>query len=86
MEDVLAHLDNKNPSIKEETCKFLTRVFCGSTPATLPKGVLKPLIPALVKVIVYCVDFYCLLQYLNPFRTLLKKLSNHRVFLMINIT
>ena len=50
MEDVLAHLDNKNPSIKDETCKFLNRVFCTSTPATLPKGVLKPLIPALVKV------------------------------------
>lgn len=50
MEDIVAHLDNKNPSIKDETCKFLTRVFCGSTPASLPKGVLKTLVPVLVKV------------------------------------
>lgn len=50
MEDLLAALDNKNPSIKDETCKFLTRVFIGSTPATLPKAVLKQIAPAVVKV------------------------------------
>lgn len=49
MEDLLAALDNKNPSIKDETCKFLTRVFIGSTPATLPKAVLKQIAPAVVK-------------------------------------
>ena len=50
MEDLLQALDNKNPSIKEETCKFLTRTFCGSTPAALPKGILKQLVPVLIKV------------------------------------
>lgn len=50
MEDIIASLDNKNPSIKEETCKFLTRVFVTCTPAALPKAALKTLAPALVKV------------------------------------
>ena len=50
MEDLLAALDNKNPSIKEETCKFLTRTFCGCTQASLPKSALKQMVPVLIKV------------------------------------
>jgi len=47
--DLLAALDNKNPSIKEETCKFLTRIFCECKATTLPKSILKQVAPALVK-------------------------------------
>ena len=50
MEDLLAALDNKNPQIKEETCKFLIRAFSMCTTATLTKGLVKQIVPAVVKV------------------------------------
>ena len=49
-EDVLAALDSKNPNVKEETCKFLTRTISKLNQATLPKPLLKQLAPALIKV------------------------------------
>lgn len=49
-EDVLAVMDNKNPSIKQQASLFLARSFRHCTPATLPKSVLKPLCSALIKV------------------------------------
>ncbi|XP_030845166.1 cytoskeleton-associated protein 5-A isoform X3 [Strongylocentrotus purpuratus] len=49
LEDVLAALDNKNPSIRTETALFLGRAFRQCTPATLPKAILKPLCISLVK-------------------------------------
>nr|XP_054761945.1 cytoskeleton-associated protein 5-like isoform X1 [Lytechinus pictus] len=49
LEDVLAALDNKNPSIRTETALFLCRAFRQCTPATLPKSILKPLCASLVK-------------------------------------
>ncbi|XP_071830339.1 cytoskeleton-associated protein 5-like isoform X2 [Apostichopus japonicus] len=49
MEDVLAALDNKNPSIKAETCLFLARSFRISSASSLPKAVLKPLGSSLVQ-------------------------------------
>ena len=54
MEDLLAALDNKNPQIKEETCRFITRTCCNSSVAAVPKSVLKLVAPALVLV------FFCL--------------------------
>ncbi|XP_047135598.1 cytoskeleton-associated protein 5 isoform X1 [Hydra vulgaris] len=48
MEDLLASLDNKNPQIKEETCRFITRTCSTSTVAAFPKSVLKLVAPALV--------------------------------------
>ncbi|EDO43210.1 predicted protein [Nematostella vectensis] len=48
-EDLLAALDNKNPSIKEETAKFLTRTFCKSVPSQVPKAFMKPICANLVK-------------------------------------
>ena len=50
MEDVMAALENKNPSIKDETMKFLVRTFCQLTQATLPKPLLKQIAPVLIKV------------------------------------
>ena len=50
MEDVLAGLDNKNPSVRTETLLFLVRFFCRGTPAVAPKPLLKQLCPVLVKV------------------------------------
>lgn len=50
MEDVLAALDSKNPSIKAETCLFLARSFRISSASSLPKAVLKPLGSSLVQV------------------------------------
>ncbi|XP_066276419.1 cytoskeleton-associated protein 5-like isoform X5 [Branchiostoma lanceolatum] len=47
-EDYLAALDNKNPSIKAETALFLTRCLKRSTPAQVPKAVLKPMCASLV--------------------------------------
>ena len=52
-EDLLASLESKNPSVKEETVRFLTRCFCKSTPAALPKTFLKPVCSSLLKVIRY---------------------------------
>ena len=49
-EDILAALENKNPNVKEETCKFLTRAISRLSQATLPKSLLKQLAPALIKV------------------------------------
>ena len=49
-EDILATLESKNPSVKEETVRFLTRSFCKSTPASLPKTFLKPTCGSLLKV------------------------------------
>lgn len=48
-EDVLAVMDNKNPSIKQQTSLFLARSFRHCTPSTLPKSLLKPFCAALIK-------------------------------------
>ena len=58
LEEILAALDNKNPAVKEETCKFLIRTFQICTPAVLKKDILKQLIPAVIKVsVLYKIDF-----------------------------
>uniref|UniRef100_A0A4W4F525 TOG domain-containing protein n=1 Tax=Electrophorus electricus TaxID=8005 RepID=A0A4W4F525_ELEEL len=49
-EDVLAVMDNKNPSVKQQASLFLSRSFCHCTTTTLPKSLLKPLCVALLKV------------------------------------
>ncbi|KAK1159669.1 cytoskeleton-associated protein 5-like isoform X4 [Acipenser oxyrinchus oxyrinchus] len=48
-EDVLAVMDNKNPSIKQQSSLFLARSFRHCTPSTLPKSLLKPFCAALLK-------------------------------------
>ncbi|XP_056382427.1 LOW QUALITY PROTEIN: cytoskeleton-associated protein 5 [Hyla sarda] len=48
-EDILAVMDNKNPSIKQQTSLFLARSFRHCTPSTLPKSLLKPFCAALLK-------------------------------------
>ncbi|XP_078405682.1 cytoskeleton-associated protein 5 [Cetorhinus maximus] len=48
-EDVLAVMDNKNPSIKQQASLFLARSFRYCTPSTMPKSLLKPLCAALLK-------------------------------------
>ncbi|XP_067356900.1 cytoskeleton-associated protein 5 isoform X3 [Channa argus] len=48
-EDILAVMDNKNPSIKQQASLFLARSFRHCTQATLPKSILKPLCAALIK-------------------------------------
>ncbi|XP_024136735.1 cytoskeleton-associated protein 5 isoform X4 [Oryzias melastigma] len=48
-EDILAVMDNKNPSIKQQASLFLARSFRHCTQATLPKSVLKPFCAALIK-------------------------------------
>ncbi|KAL1247383.1 hypothetical protein QQF64_022759 [Cirrhinus molitorella] len=48
-EDVLAVMDNKNPSIKQQASLFLARSFRHCTPSMLPKSVLKPLCAAFLK-------------------------------------
>ena len=58
LEEILAALDNKNPAVKEETCKFLIRTFQICTPAVLKKDILKQLIPAVIKVsVLYKIDY-----------------------------
>lgn len=49
-EDVLAVMDNKNPSIKQQASLFLARSFRLCSQASLPKVLLKPLCAALIKV------------------------------------
>ena len=53
-EDVLAALENKNPSIKAETAAFLARCFCKLTMASLPKKQLKIFCGQLLKVMLRC--------------------------------
>ncbi|KAI2648457.1 Cytoskeleton-associated protein 5 [Labeo rohita] len=48
-EDVLAVMDNKNPSIKQQASLFLARSFRHCTLSTLPKSVLKPFCAAFLK-------------------------------------
>jgi len=48
-EDILAAIDNKNPSVKAESISFLTRCFTKCTPAILNKKLLKIFITALIK-------------------------------------
>ncbi|XP_056908660.1 cytoskeleton-associated protein 5 isoform X5 [Takifugu flavidus] len=48
-EDILAVMDNKNPSIKQQASLFLARSFRHCTQSSLPKGLLKPLCAALIK-------------------------------------
>ena len=49
-EDVLAVMDNKNPSIKQQASLFLARSIRVSAPGSLPKTLVKPLCTALLKV------------------------------------
>ncbi|XP_050054425.1 protein mini spindles-like isoform X3 [Aphis gossypii] len=48
-EDILAAIDNKNPSVKAESISFLTRCFTKCTPTILNKKLLKIFITALIK-------------------------------------
>ncbi|KAJ8349386.1 hypothetical protein SKAU_G00245160 [Synaphobranchus kaupii] len=48
-EDVLAVMENKNPSIKQQASLFLARSFRHCSTATLPKSVLKPFCAAFLK-------------------------------------
>lgn len=48
-EDILEALNNKNPSVKAETCLFLARAFTKTQPAALNKKLLKTLVTALLK-------------------------------------
>ncbi|XP_017577552.1 cytoskeleton-associated protein 5-A-like isoform X1 [Pygocentrus nattereri] len=50
-EDVLAVMDNKNPSVKQQASLFLSRSFRHCTPTTLPKSLLKPFCVALLKLV-----------------------------------
>uniref|UniRef100_A0A1B6CWX2 TOG domain-containing protein n=1 Tax=Clastoptera arizonana TaxID=38151 RepID=A0A1B6CWX2_9HEMI len=48
-EDILAALENKNPSVKAETASFLARCFTRCTPVTLNKKLLKAFCAVLIK-------------------------------------
>lgn len=48
-EDVLAAIDNKNPSVKAESVSFLARCFTKCTPTILNKKYLKIFTTALIK-------------------------------------
>uniref|UniRef100_A0A4X2KWP8 Cytoskeleton-associated protein 5 n=1 Tax=Vombatus ursinus TaxID=29139 RepID=A0A4X2KWP8_VOMUR len=48
-EDILAVMDNKNPTIKQQTSLFIARSFRHCTSSTLPKSLLKPFCAALLK-------------------------------------
>lgn len=55
-EDVLAVMDNKNPSIKQQASMFLARSIRISAPGSLPKTLVKPICVALLKVRYQCLD------------------------------
>ncbi|XP_066490021.1 cytoskeleton-associated protein 5 isoform X2 [Tiliqua scincoides] len=48
-EDILAVMDNKNPTIKQQTSLFIARSFRHCTPSTLSKSMLKLFCAALLK-------------------------------------
>ncbi|XP_022338484.2 cytoskeleton-associated protein 5-like [Crassostrea virginica] len=50
-EDIVAALDNKNPSIKAEAASFLARCFAKSSMSTLPKKLLKAFCASLMKTV-----------------------------------
>lgn len=49
MEDSLAALENKNPSVKAETAAFLARCFARTPPPSLNKKLLKAYTGMLIK-------------------------------------
>ncbi|XP_044007897.1 protein mini spindles isoform X2 [Aphidius gifuensis] len=49
LEDVIAALENKNPSVKAETAAFISRCFAKTQPAVLNKKLLKAYSTALLK-------------------------------------
>ena len=49
-ESCVAALNHKTPTVKSETALFMARCFCKSTPATLPKKLLKMFAAPLIKV------------------------------------
>lgn len=51
MEETVAALDNKNPSVKAETALFLSRCFARCTQTTLPKKMLKAYCVPLLKTV-----------------------------------
>lgn len=51
LEEIVAALENKNPSIRAETAGFLARSFAKAAPSLLPKKILKVYCIALVKTI-----------------------------------
>lgn len=51
LEDIVAALENKNPSIKAETASFLARCFAKSSMSTLPKKLLKSFCTSLIKTV-----------------------------------
>ena len=63
-EDVLAVMDSKNPSIKQQASLFLARSIRISAPGSLPKTLVKPLCIALLKVRHQCLD-YCVFKCLD---------------------
>jgi hypothetical protein len=54
-------MDNKNPTIKQQTSLFIARSFRHCTSSTLPKSLLKPFCAALLKVIGGSLFIYFLL-------------------------
>jgi len=48
-EDIIAAIDNKNPSVKAESISFLARCFTKCTPAILNKKLLKIFTTTLIK-------------------------------------
>ncbi|XP_074041153.1 protein mini spindles-like isoform X1 [Leptinotarsa decemlineata] len=51
LEDVTEALNNKNPSVKTETCSFLARAFCRTLPTAVNKKLLKAICTPLIKTI-----------------------------------
>lgn len=73
-EDVLAAIDNKNPSVKAESVSFLARCFTKCTPTILNKKYLKIFTTALIKTLNESGNF-------NK-----KKSVNYNLYVYINTT
>ena len=81
MEDVVAALEDKNPQIKDETCKFLTRTFSKSTAAVLTKAILKQLCPVLIKV-----NFYIIFPFIKLIDLFKLSIRSFVLFMQLQVT
>lgn len=52
LEDLIAALDNKTPTVKSQTALFISRIIAATHPSILNKKLLKTLCAAIVKVMV----------------------------------
>lgn len=87
-EEVQAALEKANPNIKIQTNLFLYRVFMKFNAQSMPKKLLKTLVPIILKVtfvliILFSAVFYNCLNFCSTRAILIRKLEKRRTQLWV---